>query len=58
MGSGDLTATNYGVYDITLSGAALKAQIDAINLAAATDFLYLLSTGQGQVQVLKVAREA
>jgi hypothetical protein len=54
MVAGDLTLTNVGTYQVT--DAALKTAVDAINLPAATDFLYILPIGNGQVRVIKVVR--
>ena len=56
MGVSGLTLTQYGVF--TVSGAALKTAVDAIDLALATDFLYITPVGEGQVNVMKVEREA
>ena len=57
MASGDLTLTQVGRFDV--SGAALKTAVDAVNLATATDFLFMVPMGDGHsVQVIKVARAA
>ena len=57
MVSGDLTATMVGQADV--GSAALKTLVDGVNLAVATDFLYLIPTSNGQqISVVKVVREA
>ena len=54
MVAGDLTLTNVGIANVNSS--ALKTLVDAVNLPAATDFLYILPIGNGQVRVVKVVR--
>ena len=54
MPAGDLTLTNVGI--CAASSATLKTLVDAVNLPAATDFLYILPIGNGQVRVVKVVR--
>ena len=61
MATGDTTLTNLGTY--SLSSAALKTKIDAQNVGAATagtetDTLHFIPAGEGQVNVVKVARAA
>ena len=57
MAIGDLTLTSIGAFQV--SAAALKTAVDAVNLAAATDFLYIIPSGDaGMVHVLKVVRAA
>ncbi len=54
--AGELTLTHYGTHKV--SGAALKSVVDTIVLAAATDFLFLVPVGNGQVSINKVVRAA
>ncbi len=57
MAPGDLTATQVG--QAAVGSAALTSLIDGVNLALATDFLYLIPTANGmQISVVKVVREA
>ena len=55
--AGDLTATHYGCFSV--SGSALIAAINTINLAAATDFIKLVPVANGtQIAVIKIVRAA
>jgi len=54
MVAGDLTLTNVGTYNI--NAAALKTAVDAINLPAATDMLFIIPMGNEMVRVIKVVR--
>ena len=57
MAAGDLTLTSHGL--VAISGQAIKTVVDAINLAATTDFLYIIPTSNGQqVLILEVERAA
>lgn len=61
MATGDITATNLGVVNVT--GAALKTLLDAQNVGAATrgaeiSSLIITHLGNGQVHVTKIARAA
>jgi hypothetical protein len=58
MAVGDLTASAPALVDAS-DPAALKVAIDALNLAAVTDTLWIVPTGHGkQVAVFKVERAA
>ena len=58
MAAGDLTASA-PVYVESGDGTAIKAAIDALNLAAATDFLVVVPSQNGsQVIIFKVLRAA
>jgi hypothetical protein len=58
MASGDLTASAPVLVDAS-DVAALKVAIDALNLTAATDNLWIVPIGHGtQVAVFKVERAA
>ena len=55
MASGDLTASTGTV----CTGASeIKTAVDALNLAADTDFLFVTPLDNGQHLVFKVEREA
>ncbi len=55
MATGDLTLTNHGTFSI--SGAALKTAVDAVNITPAQFVsgarLHLIYAGEGQVLVLE-----
>jgi hypothetical protein len=55
MGSGDLTASTPTV---CTSATAIKTAIDALNLAAATDRLFVVPCNLGSWLVFKVERAA
>lgn len=55
MSAGDLTA---GAGCICENVAAIKTTIDALNLAAVTDFIKIVPTGTGGWIIFKVEREA
>lgn len=58
MAAGDLTAST-PVYVKTEDAAAVKAAIDAMNLAATTDQLFVIPVGAGRtVAIFKVQRAA
>ena len=58
MASGDLTASTPSKVEAT-DVAAIKVAIDALNLAIATDTLFVIPIhGNQQVQIFKVQREA
>lgn len=61
MATGDVTATQLGVYNI--SGAALLTALSAMNVGAATNAtetatIHLVPHGNGQVSIIKLARAA
>ena len=57
MAAGDLTCTNVGIYNI--GSSSLANAINALNLPAATDFIFLIPTANGrQVYLMKVVRAA
>lgn len=60
MASGDLTASSPTLVVMDPTGAAIKAEVDALNLAATTDRLVILpySDNPKVVMVFKVEREA
>jgi len=55
MGSGDLTASTAVICS---SVAAIKTAIDALNLAAVTDRVFILQINLGAWAVFKVERAA
>jgi hypothetical protein len=58
MVSGDLTCSTPVFFDVGDS-AAIKAQVDSMNLAAVTDMLFAVPIANGlQVMIFKVEREA
>ncbi len=58
MAAGDLTASTPVIVDSN-DPVAIKAAIDALNLAAVTDMLFVVSVGQqNRFSIFKVLREA
>lgn len=58
MAAGDLTASTPS-YVAAGDAAAIKAAIDALNLAASTDMLFVVPVANGtQVAIFKVERAA
>lgn len=56
MAAGDLTCSTGTVVQAT--AAAIKTAVDAINLAATTDHLFILPVGSDKVLIFKVERAA
>ena len=56
MAPGDLTASTPAYVNIGDS-VAIKAEIDSLNLAAATDFIFVVPIANGlQVMIFKIER--